>query len=51
MGRDLLEIGFKQGKEVGEVLKEITELQLDGKIVSHEQAQEYAKSILNRYQK
>lgn len=47
MGRDLLEIGFKPGKKVGEVLKEIEELQLDGKIVDNEQAKEYARKSLH----
>ncbi|MDO8496671.1 MAG: HD domain-containing protein [bacterium] len=46
MGRDLLDIGFVPGKKIGEVLKEIEELQLDGKIVSYEQAKEYARRKL-----
>jgi tRNA nucleotidyltransferase (CCA-adding enzyme) len=37
-GRHLIEKGFKPGKEMGELLKQAFELQLDGKIVSLEQA-------------
>jgi len=47
MGRDLLEIGFKPGPIVGKTLKEIEELQLDGKIVNHEQAKEHARTALH----
>ncbi|MBI2064786.1 MAG: HD domain-containing protein [Candidatus Yanofskybacteria bacterium] len=43
MGRDLLEIGFKPGTMVGQTLKEILELQLDGEITSTDQAKEYAR--------
>ncbi len=43
MGRDLLEIGFKPGPKIGEVLKEIEELQLEGNITTSEQAKEYAR--------
>lgn len=46
MGRDLLEIGFEPGIKIGQTLKEIEELQLDGKIADYGQAQEYAKSKL-----
>ena len=47
MGRDLLEIGFKPGPKVGSVLKEILELQLDGKIINPEQAKDYARISLH----
>ena len=47
MGRDLLEIGFKPGTIVGQTLKEILELQLDGEITSAEQAKEYARVALH----
>src|SRR3989338_2126434 len=47
MWRDLLEIGFKPGKKVGEVLKEIEELQLGGKVTSYEEAKEYARTVFH----
>lgn len=43
MGRDLLEIGFKQGIKVGEVLREIGELQIEGKITNSDEAKNYAR--------
>lgn len=46
MGRDLLEIGFKPGKRIGEILKEVEELQLDGKINNSEEAKVYVRSKL-----
>lgn len=46
-GRDLLEIGFKPGVNVGKTLKEIEELQLDGKILNQDQAKDYARVVLH----
>ncbi len=43
MGKDLIELGFKPGKSMGLFLKEIEELQLDGKITNAEEAKEYAR--------
>jgi tRNA nucleotidyltransferase (CCA-adding enzyme) len=47
LGRDLLEIGFKPGKHIGSILKEIEELQLDGHITSEEEARAYAQKLFN----
>lgn len=46
-GRDLLEIGFKPGVNVGKTLKEIEELQLDGKILNQDQAKKHARIALH----
>ncbi len=45
-GRDLLEIGFRPGKLVGTVLKEIEELQLEEQMESREAALAYARERL-----
>jgi len=45
-GNDLIAIGFVQGKELGNVLKEIYEKQLDNCLSSKEEALLYAKSRL-----
>jgi hypothetical protein len=45
-GNDLMDIGFVQGKELGSVLKEIYEKQLDNCLSSREEALLYAKSRL-----
>lgn len=46
-GRDLLEIGFKPGPTVGKILKEIEELQLDGKITNFDEAINHARVSLH----
>lgn len=45
MGRHLLEVGFVPGKAVGAALKEIYDLQLEGKIVNLDEAKNYAKLL------
>jgi len=43
-GHDLIALGYAQGRELGEVLAEIEEKQLEGEILTHEQAMEFAKN-------
>jgi tRNA nucleotidyltransferase (CCA-adding enzyme) len=45
MGRHLLEIGMKPGKQMGETLRRIYELQLDGMVTSLEEALVAAKPL------
>jgi tRNA nucleotidyltransferase (CCA-adding enzyme) len=45
-GKMLMDLGFKPGKEMGEIIKESFELQLDGKIANAEDAVEWARSRL-----
>jgi tRNA nucleotidyltransferase (CCA-adding enzyme) len=47
MGRHLLELGLTPGPRVGEVAREVYELQLDGKVDSLDQAIAAAREILN----
>jgi len=47
MGRDLLALGFTPGPQIGRILKEVEEMQLDGKILNREQALNYAQRRLN----
>jgi tRNA nucleotidyltransferase (CCA-adding enzyme) len=44
-GKDLIAMGIKPGPQMGNILKEIFEAQLDGKISSIEEAREMAKAI------
>jgi tRNA nucleotidyltransferase (CCA-adding enzyme) len=44
MGKMLMEMGFKPGKEMGETIKQSFELQLDGKIKNAEEAIEWVRS-------
>ncbi|SIO41597.1 CCA tRNA nucleotidyltransferase [Fibrobacter sp. UWB11] len=46
MGKMLMEMGMKPGKEMGELIKQSFELQLDGKIKSAEEALAWAKPQL-----
>ena len=46
-GRDLIAIGFVQGKLIGAVKKEIYDLQLEGTITTKEDALEFAKNRLS----
>ncbi len=43
MGKMLMELGVKPGKQMGELIKQSFELQLDGKITSAEEAIEWAR--------
>ena len=45
-GNDLIAVGFAQGRELGRVLKEIYERQLEGDMATREEALAYAKSRL-----
>ncbi len=42
-GKDLLQMGFQPGKYMGEILKKITQLQIEGVIKNKEEAIEYVK--------
>ena len=44
MGRDLVAMGMKPGKEMGEILKRAYEAQLDGEIISQESALAWFKT-------
>ncbi|MGI8542891.1 MAG: CCA tRNA nucleotidyltransferase [Aridibacter sp.] len=48
MGRHLIEFGLKPSKQFKEILDEVFEKQLDGKIKSLEEAKEYAREIINK---
>lgn len=43
MGKMLMDLGFKPGKQMGEIIKQSFELQLDGKITSAEEAIEWVR--------
>ena len=47
MGRHLLEMGLKPGPRIGEITKAVYEMQLDGRIVTLEDAKNMAKGILS----
>ena len=44
-GKMLMELGFKPGKQMGEIIKQSFELQLDGKITNAEEAIAWAKNF------
>jgi tRNA nucleotidyltransferase (CCA-adding enzyme) len=46
LGRHLLEMGLEPGPRIGEITKEIYEMQLDGRVRDLEEAREAAKKIL-----
>lgn len=46
MGRDLLELGLKPGPQVGRILAEVYEQQLDSKVQTHEEAKELARRLI-----
>jgi tRNA nucleotidyltransferase (CCA-adding enzyme) len=48
MGRHLLELGMEPGPRVGEVLKAVYELQLDGKVQTLDQAVAEARALIGR---
>ena len=47
MGRDLLDLGISPGKEMGSYLKELYELQLDGKFKTKEKGIEIFKKLIS----
>ena len=46
MGKMLMEMGMKPGKEMGELIKQSFELQLDGKIKSADEAIEWVRNVV-----
>ncbi|MGI8668642.1 MAG: HD domain-containing protein [Aridibacter sp.] len=48
MGRHLIEFGLKPSKQFKEILNEVFEKQLDGKIKTLEEAKEYAREIIEK---
>lgn len=49
LGRHLLELGMQPGPELGRVLKEVYELQLDGKVITLEDAINAARDLKNAH--
>ncbi|HZI86391.1 MAG TPA: hypothetical protein VFD48_06135, partial [Pyrinomonadaceae bacterium] len=47
MGRHLLELGLEPGPRIGEITKAVYEMQLDGRVVTLEDAKTAAKTILS----
>ena len=47
MGRHLLELGLEPGPRIGEITKAVYEMQLDGRVVTVEDAKTAAKTILS----
>jgi len=46
-GKHLVNLGVKPGKQMGELIKQSFELQLDGKIRNEDEAVEWARAIVN----
>ena len=47
LGRHLLELGLEPGPRIGEITKAVYEMQLDGRVVTLEDAKNIAKTILS----
>ena len=47
MGKMLMDMGMKPGKQMGEIIKQSFELQLDGEIKNAEEAIAWAKLTLH----
>lgn len=47
MGRHLLEMGLRPGPRIGEVTREVYEMQLDGRVRTLEEAKAAARAIIN----
>ena len=47
MGRHLLEMGLEPGPRIGEITKAVYEMQLDGRVVTLDDAKNMAKTILS----
>ena len=47
MGKMLMDMGVKPGKQMGEIIKKSFELQLDGKIKNAEEAVAWARKMCN----
>ncbi len=50
-GSDLIKIGFKEGPIIGETLKTIENMYIDGKINRYDEAIDYAKKFINENEK
>ena len=46
LGRHLLELGLKPGPRIGEILKAVYEMQMDGRVANLEEAVDSAKRLL-----
>jgi tRNA nucleotidyltransferase (CCA-adding enzyme) len=47
LGRHLLEMGLEPGPRIGEITREVYEMQLDGRVCSLEEAKEAARGLLS----
>jgi tRNA nucleotidyltransferase (CCA-adding enzyme) len=47
LGRHLLEMGLKPGPGIGEITREVYEMQLDGRVASLDEAKEVAKEMIS----
>jgi tRNA nucleotidyltransferase (CCA-adding enzyme) len=47
LGRHLLEMGLEPGRRIGEITKEIYEMQLDGRVTDLDQAKNAAKKLMS----
>ncbi|HEX6737188.1 MAG TPA: hypothetical protein VF310_02840, partial [Vicinamibacteria bacterium] len=48
LGRDVVALGVPAGPEVGRILREVYERQLDGAVTTPEQAREEARRLVQR---
>lgn len=48
LGRHLLELGLKPGRQIGEITRVVYELQLDGKVTNLEEAIAAAQKLINK---
>jgi tRNA nucleotidyltransferase (CCA-adding enzyme) len=48
MGRHLLELGLKPGRQIGNVTRAVYELQLDGKVTNLDEAIAVAKTLIEK---
>lgn len=46
-GKDIIKLGVKQGPEIGEIINKIRDAQHKGEILTHEEAINFARKILN----
>jgi tRNA nucleotidyltransferase (CCA-adding enzyme) len=48
LGRHLLEMGLQPGPRIGEITREVYEMQLDGRVQTLDQAKEVARAIMSK---
>jgi tRNA nucleotidyltransferase (CCA-adding enzyme) len=48
MGRHVLDLGLQPGPQVGEIIRAVYEMQLDGEVVTLDDAIEAARKIIER---